>query len=374
MIRNILVILLFACLTLVGSGCSQESVGKNIADLKINAEHGDVNAQIELGLAYYEGREVPQDKKLAADWFLKAAEQNNISAQHYMGWMYARADGVKKNIEKAIYWYTKAAEQGHVDSQINLANIYMKGEGIKKDFAKAHKWYQQAANTGNQHAQFELAIMYLMGEGVDKNIPKAKELLLKSATQGNKNAQKALSALEIEEKADEYSQKKMNDVYTIACLLEEYKAKANHYPFYDPTPVEEGYVKTGTLVTIASPEAERELARKPNPFGISAARAYSFHLTKELQKKLKRKIQLPVDPQRSTIYSPNAYYVYFPPATDDEYLIITFLYNPNKYTTEMFNKHANAYAIASSDAVNTKFWTSAGIKPRIFKEILVNKL
>lgn len=370
--RNILIILTFTLFSLIAIGYSQASDEKGIVNIQKIADQGDVNAQIKLGFAYYEGKEIPQDKALAASWFLKAAKQGNISAQHYMGWMYAKADGVEKNIDKAIYWHTKAAENGHRDSQVNLANIYLRGESIKKDYAKARKWYQSAANNGSQHAQYELAVMYRLGEGVEQSNKKAKELFVKSASQGNKNAEKALVMLDIEEKSEEYSKKRMSDVYKIASLLEEYKKIANHYPFYDPTPVEEGYVKTGTLVTLANPEAEEQLAKKPNPFGISAGRAYSSHLSKELKEKLGRTITLPVDPQKEAMYAPNAYYVYFPLADDDEYMVISFLYKANVYTTELFNSHANVYAIAPSSVVNTKFWTSAGITPRIFKHIASN--
>ena len=368
--RNILIILLISLFPLVVVGCSQESTENGIDSIKKVAEQGDIKAQIELGFLYYEGKEVQQDKVLAAHWFLKAAEQGDMLAQHYMGWMYAKADGVERNIKKAIYWYTKAAENGHLDSMVNLGNIYLR----EKDYSKALKWYELAANKGDQHAQYELGVMYRLGEGIQQNTEKAKALFQKAAEQGNESAEKALVMLDEEAKSDEYSQKRMNDVFLIASLLEEYKAIAGHYPFYDPSPVEEGYVKTGTLVTLASPEAEKQLKERPNPFGISASRAYACHLNKELTVILKRTIHLPVDPQKVARYAPNAYYVYFPPAKDDEYLIITFLYSPNSYTTKLFNSHANVYSIASSPAVGEEvFWKSAGIKPRIYKDIENNK-
>ena len=364
--RNIVIILLIFLFPLVEAGCSQESVEYGIDSIKKVAEKGDIKAQIELGFLYYEGKEVPQDKALAAHWFLKAAEQGDMLAQHYMGWMYAKADGVERNIEKAICWYTKAAENGHLDSMVNLGNIYLR----EKDYTKALKWYELAANKGDQYAQYELGVMYRLGEGISQDTEKAKALFLKAAEQGNENAEKALVMLDEEARSDEYTQKRMDDVFLIAGLLEEYKAIAGHYPFYDPTPAEEGYVKTGTLVTLASPEAEKQLKERPNPFGISATRAYACHLNKELAAILKRKIHLPVDPQKVAMYAPNAYYVYFPPAKDDEYLIITFLYSPNSYTTELFNSHANVYSIASSSAVGEElFWKSAGIKLRIYKDI-----
>ncbi len=159
--------------------------------------------------------------------------------------MYARGEGLVKDKNKAFFWYFKSAENNHIDSQVNLANIYIKGDGVEKNYKKASFWYKKAAAQGSQHAQYELAVMYRLGEGVKQSNEKAKEYLLKAAAQGNKNAEEALVTLDIEAKSDEYSHKRMNDVYLVASLLEEYKTIVNHYPFYDPTPAKEGYVKQG---------------------------------------------------------------------------------------------------------------------------------
>jgi TPR repeat protein len=37
---------------------------------------------------YYTGNAVPQDQKLAVNWFRKAAEQGHGEAQHALGLMY----------------------------------------------------------------------------------------------------------------------------------------------------------------------------------------------------------------------------------------------------------------------------------------------
>ena len=167
----------------------------------------------------------------------------------------------------------------------------------------------------------------------------------------------------------EQSTQKMEDIHFIAGILEEYKAVKGHYPFYDSSPAKDGFVKIGSLITIGSSLAEKALAKIPNPFRLSATKAFSPYLINELEATLKRKIQLPTDPDTQAKFAPNAYYVYFP-ADDDEYLVLAFLYEPNGYTTELFNPHANVYAIASSEVINRSgFWRSAGIKPRIFKNV-----
>ena len=45
------------------------------------AEQGDVNAQLNLALMYYNGEGVPQDDKTAVKWYTLAAEQGYAKAQ-----------------------------------------------------------------------------------------------------------------------------------------------------------------------------------------------------------------------------------------------------------------------------------------------------
>ena len=42
------------------------------------AEQGDVRAQTNLGLMFYTGQGVPQDRAVAVTWYRKAAEQGAV--------------------------------------------------------------------------------------------------------------------------------------------------------------------------------------------------------------------------------------------------------------------------------------------------------
>ena len=171
------------------------------------------------------------------------------------------------------------------------------------------------------------------------------------------------------EQEKKFIEQQVRDVHQIAALLEEYKSKKGTYPFFDPTPAKEGYKKVGTLVGLASDDATKKLMNYPNPFRISSGKAFTPYLEKELSQVLERDIELPVDPHVTDRYAPNAYYVYLPPK-DDEYMVLAFLYSPNEYTSELFNPHANVYAVSSSHVIGEmNFWKSAGIKPRLYKEI-----
>ncbi len=69
------------------------------------AELGDVNAQFNLGVMYYNGQGVPKDYKIAVEWFRKSAEQGYAKAQGNVGWMYAKGLGVPKDYKLAVKWY-----------------------------------------------------------------------------------------------------------------------------------------------------------------------------------------------------------------------------------------------------------------------------
>lgn len=79
---------------------------------KALAEQGDANAQINLGVMYYNGDGVKQDKTEALKWVAKAAEQGLACAQYNLGVMYENGQGVEKDYTKAVSWYKKAAVQG----------------------------------------------------------------------------------------------------------------------------------------------------------------------------------------------------------------------------------------------------------------------
>ena len=94
------------------------------------------------------------------------AEQGNVAAQYNLGLMYYNAQGLIQNSAEALKWYRLAAEQAHGDAQLNLGAMYRNGQGVPEDFVKAAKWYRLAAEQGNAIAQDNLGILYYFGHGV----------------------------------------------------------------------------------------------------------------------------------------------------------------------------------------------------------------
>ena len=117
------------------------------------AEHGDAQAQYEVGRRLWNGDGVDQDHKQAADWFDRAARQGLAAAQCALGLCYERGDGVEQDMWQAAAWYQWAAQQDHAEAQLRLSECYEKGRGVPKDKEKATEWLYKAAQHGGSYVK-----------------------------------------------------------------------------------------------------------------------------------------------------------------------------------------------------------------------------
>ena len=83
--------------------------------LLAQARSGDSEAQYQVGQIYAEGRLVPKDFTVSAEWMLRSAEQGYAPAQKVVGMMYMSRNG---DYGKADMWLRRAAEQGNADAQV----------------------------------------------------------------------------------------------------------------------------------------------------------------------------------------------------------------------------------------------------------------
>jgi uncharacterized protein len=87
------------------------------------------------------------------DKYLAKAEHGDVDAQYNLGIMYYHGEGVEKDLDQAILWFQMAAEQDDADAQYNLGLMYGKGEGTKKDPKKSIEWFKKASNKGHEGAR-----------------------------------------------------------------------------------------------------------------------------------------------------------------------------------------------------------------------------
>ena len=120
------------------------------------AEQGEVNAQLKLGVMYYNGEGVPKNLQEAAKWFHKAAEQGDAEAQYSLGMMYNYGEGVPTNLQEAVKWYRKAAEQGDELAQYSLGIMYYEGLGVPESPVYAYAWLGMSNANGHEKAKTAL--------------------------------------------------------------------------------------------------------------------------------------------------------------------------------------------------------------------------
>jgi TPR repeat protein len=119
-----------------------------------------------------EGKKAFADKNYAKalEVFSPLADQEVAEALYYIGFMHMKGFGVPQDHKVAAEWYEKAAEKGSVPAMNNLGFVYAKGDhGMQQNYKQAAKWYRMAAENGDVAAQFNIGRMYLEGTGVDKD-------------------------------------------------------------------------------------------------------------------------------------------------------------------------------------------------------------
>jgi TPR repeat protein len=115
----------------------EEHEGEDDPGILADAKKGDAAAQYAYGMINYQRK----NYKVAADWFLKAANQKHQNAQYYLGKMYQEGLGVEKNNARAYFLYSLSADQGFADSIKAKAKLGKKM--TPKEMTDAKKLYQQ---------------------------------------------------------------------------------------------------------------------------------------------------------------------------------------------------------------------------------------
>lgn len=81
------------------------------ASIETRAARGDPVAEARLGWLYLKGRGVPQDVRLAAKWFYRAAVQGEGFAQYQLAMLYNKGTGVPRDYLMAYMWLNLSASQ-----------------------------------------------------------------------------------------------------------------------------------------------------------------------------------------------------------------------------------------------------------------------
>ena len=86
----------------------------------------------------------------------KAANGGLIDAQRDLGYAYFYGEGVEKNYSKAIALYKKAAKQNDDKALYNLGLCYKWGDGVLKSVRWSKYYFEKSFSLGNKKAKAEL--------------------------------------------------------------------------------------------------------------------------------------------------------------------------------------------------------------------------
>lgn len=120
--------------------------------LRQAARAGHTQSQYLIATMYLTGREVPEDREEAADWFELASRAGHLEAQYFLGGMYSGGFGRERDDARAADLYDRAAQQGMAVAQFRLGVVYESGRGRPENVDEAVQWYQRSARQGHQDA------------------------------------------------------------------------------------------------------------------------------------------------------------------------------------------------------------------------------
>lgn len=143
--------------------------GIDVNRVRTQAEKGSINDAVRLAGDYFTGNGVPQDSKMAAHWYEKAAGLGDPAAQNQIGYFYQAGIGVHQDSKRAFHWYQLAAASGFAVAKVNLAIVYLHGLGVPENDDLAVQLLTQAFEGGNGTAATYLGDLYYFGLGVKQD-------------------------------------------------------------------------------------------------------------------------------------------------------------------------------------------------------------
>ncbi|HRK97003.1 MAG TPA: tetratricopeptide repeat protein [Alphaproteobacteria bacterium] len=131
-----------------------------IQRLQQSADDGDAEAQYELAERYFR---VEKDDGQAFEWFKQAANQELAKAQHALGLCYFYGIGVEQNKEIAFEWCEKASRQNFAMASYNCGVMQESGyTNHRPNLQRAFAYYALALGTDTK-------VNDLVAEKIKKN-------------------------------------------------------------------------------------------------------------------------------------------------------------------------------------------------------------
>jgi hypothetical protein len=174
------------------------------------AEKGNAEVMVDVALAYFKGIGTPADPKKAMSWLEKGAALGNADAQavlvkFFNEWLadaekgdtdsqlavgvgYLKGTGTEADYKQGIFWLKKAAAHGSITTKLATKTYLMFAEVLlpTQNFRELF----EGAQKGNANLQYGLGFAYLRGYGTEFNHKQALLWFQKAAAQGHTDARR----------------------------------------------------------------------------------------------------------------------------------------------------------------------------------------
>ena len=171
---------------------------------------GNSNAMNDMGAQYYSGnRGFEQSFEKAVHYYKMAAEHGNRQAQENLGYCYYYGRDGEPDYEKAFHYFALGAFDGHLISLYKIGDMYLKGLYVPKNEREAFFIYMRCIETMTDDAAgrvagpvyLRLGRMFQEGIGTEKDLrnalicfQKAETFLLDMVMDGDAMYRKSLQS------------------------------------------------------------------------------------------------------------------------------------------------------------------------------------
>ena len=115
-----------------------------------------VQAMIELGLCYYSGRWVPENRQMALALWGRASVLGNREAKVRLAAIAVRSERDTSRLRRTIAVLDEASQKGSILAQVAMAFCFETGTGVVKKIPEAVRLYRSSAQRGSQDAYYAL--------------------------------------------------------------------------------------------------------------------------------------------------------------------------------------------------------------------------
>lgn len=180
---------------------------EDLDEIYDEAERGDLEAQLQLGIMHYYGWGTESCNAEALDWFEKAAKRNEEAKLLFFAIEYKEGYRGKPNPKEALRYFLIAAQQGNPFAARQAAEILYSGWEVERNEEEAVSWFEKAAEQGDIEAHYlSRAIRLKSGLGVEQSDAEAQAFFLKAASLRN-----SLAELEMGESCFNFERREWRD-------------------------------------------------------------------------------------------------------------------------------------------------------------------